>query len=365
MNLLNFNVDRIIIHQVFQRDLDGSKVPPTQSHEYTRFDRSALEAFRTRVKDAIGDGSKAVQMEIVDQGDYDLPTLVDKMVSQDDEEFAVSSYDAAKILNDVQNSKSIPGGIVVVFSGTHGSSSKKFWGVMKADIYSGYKKEVNPQTNEISLEFIKELLLTPASRLYKTAVFIEKANYDTDYSNLNDKWFVLVSDSQINKADGKAAAKYFYSGFLGCGYPETSARTTKKFYEHAHKFIEDLDMPETSKVNLYNALTTYLKVDQASTVSSSEFAERYIHSIDIQDDFTCYMREQGLPGNAFTKDLEHIQTKLKFRKIKFRRNIQIQAPADKFEEFIIMEPINGNVDENGVHEKWTKVTIKDSIVGQE
>ncbi|WP_432729937.1 hypothetical protein [Klebsiella oxytoca] len=37
----------------------------------------------------------------------------------------------------------------------------------------------------------------------------------------------MISDYQISKADGKAAAQYFYQHFLGCGYPETSARTTK------------------------------------------------------------------------------------------------------------------------------------------
>lgn len=42
MYLLNFNVNRIIIHQVYRRDLDGNKVTPTQSHEYTNFEQGAM-----------------------------------------------------------------------------------------------------------------------------------------------------------------------------------------------------------------------------------------------------------------------------------------------------------------------------------
>lgn len=218
MHLLNFNVDRIIIHQVYRRDLDGNKITPTQSHEYTNFEQSAMGEFKSRVKDAIGEGSKAVQMEIVNQGVNDLPALVDSIIIQNDDEFAVSSYDIAKKLTDAQQSKAIPGGIVVVFSGTQGSQSKKFLGIIKAEVHSGYEKEVNQVTNEISLKFVEELLLTPGTRLYKTAAFFEKSDIEGDLDDLNSKWAVMVSDYQISKADGKAAAQYFYSDFLGCGY---------------------------------------------------------------------------------------------------------------------------------------------------
>ena len=365
MHLLNFNVNRIIIHQVYQRDEDGNKVTPTQSHEYTNFGNSAMTAFRTRVKDALGDGSKAVQMEIVDQGDNDLPMLVENMISKDDESFAVSSYDLAIALTDAQQTRAIPGGILVVFTGTQGSSNKKFLGVIKAEVHSGYEKEVNQRTGEISLKFVEELLLTPGTRLYKTAAFFEKTSYSADYSNLNDKWIVMVSDYQISKADGKAAAKYFYSDFLGCGYPETSARTTKKFYEATHEFIDGLDTSEIEKSNLFNALITYLKVNRSSTVSSSEFAERYFGDIDVQDTYTNYMSEQGIPVTAFTKDNEHIKSKLQFRKVRFRGNVEIKVPADKFSELITMESIEGDPDEAGERAQWTKVIVKDRIIRQE
>lgn len=365
MQLLNFNVHRIIIHQVYQRDEDGNKVTPLQSHEFTNFGSSAMEAFKTRVKDALGEGSKAVQMEIVDQGDYDLPMLVDRMISEDNATFAVSSYDIAKALTDAQQTRGIPGGILVVFTGTYGNSNRKFLGIIKAEVHSGYEKEVNPRTNEISLKFVEELLLTPGTRLYKTGAFFEKEVYPVDYSNLNHKWVVMISDYQINKTDGRAAAKYFYSDFFGCGYPETSARITKKFYEATHSFIDNLEISEISKSNLFNALTTYLKIDTSPTVSPSEFAERYFDNIDIQDDFSTFIREQGLPTSAFTKDNEHIQSKLQFRKVNFRGNVRIIAPSDKFSELVTMESIEGDSDETGTPKEWTKVIIKDRIITQE
>lgn len=364
MQLLNLKIDRIIIHQIYQRDNDGNKVTPMQSHEYTNFDKGAMEAFKARVKDALGDGSKAVQMEIVNQDTNDLPDLIDKMIDQDNATFAISSYDIAKKLTEAQQRRSIPGGIVVVFSGTQGHPAKKIIGIIKAEIHSAYEKEVNPKTHEISLKFVEEVLLTPGTRLYKTAGFYEKASYDDSYTNLNEKWAVMVSDYQINKADGKAAAQYFYSDFLGCGYPQTSARTTMQFYDSTSSFISALEVTPSEKSDLLNALTTYLKVDTSSTISATDFAGKYF-DLDTQDSFSDFMEESGLPITAFTKDIKHIQSKLKFRKISFGSNIKLVAPSEIFKKLVTIEAIKGEPDESGSPTEWTRIIVRDRVAEQE
>ncbi|MDA8482632.1 nucleoid-associated protein [Pseudomonas resinovorans] len=365
MELVNLTIDRIIIHQIYRRDDDGNKVTPTQSHEYTLFDNSAMEAFKSRVRDALGSGSKAVQMEIVNQEDTDLSSLVDSMADQSAEDFAISSYDIAMKLTNAQQRKAIPGGIVVVFLGRQGHPLKRFLGVIKAEIHSAYEKEVNSTTNEISLKFVEEVLLTPGTRLYKTAGFFERTEYDPSSSDLNDKWVVMVSDYQISQADGKAAAQYFYADFLGCGYPQTSARTTKQFYEATIGFISSLEVGEIEKSDLLNALTTYLKVDTSSSISAADFASKYFGDIDIQDSFTSYMEDEGIPSTAFTKDLAHIEGKLKFRKVSFGGNVKITAPSQAFKDLVVIEAIPGEPDEAGNPTEWTKVVVKERIIQQE
>ena len=364
MQLLNLNIDRIIIHQVYQRDAEGQKITPMQSHEFTRFSREAMETFKQRVVEALGESSRAVQMEIVHQEAIHLPQLVERSIDENDETFAVSSYDFATLLTDAQQMKSIPGGIVVVFSGTQGHPAKKFLGLIKAETHSAYEKEVDEKTGEISLKYVEEVLLTPSSKLYKTAAFFEKANYAPSYSDLNDKWIVMVSDSQINKAGGKAAARYFYADFLGCGYPQTSARTTKQFYESAKDFITALDVPEAKKSDYINALTTYLKVDTSSSISTADFASKYFET-DVQDAFSEHMENSGIPTASFTKDIEHISSNLKFRKVSFSKNVKISAPSDSFKDLITITTIEGEADESGMATEWTKVIIKDKIVTQE
>lgn len=364
MQLLKLNIDRIIIHQVYQRDSEGQKIAPMQSHDFTRFSNNAMETFKQRVVEALGDSSRAVQMEIVHQDAKDLPQIVERAIDEDDSTFAVSSYDFATLLTNAQQMKSIPGGIVVVFTGTQGHPAKKFLGMIKAETHSAYEKEVDAVTNEISLKYVEEVLLTPSSKLYKTAAFFEKVSYDASYSDLNEKWAVMVSDSQINKAGGKAAAKYFYADFLGCGYPQTSARTTKQFYEAAKGFIAELDVSESKKSDYINALTTYLKVETSSTIGTADFASKYFES-DVQDAFSEHMENAGIPTASFTKDIEHISGSLKFRKVSFSKNVKISAPSDSFKDLITITTIDGDEDESGMPAEWTQVIIKDKIVTQE
>lgn len=363
MQFSNISIDRIIIHQVYRRGSDRERVPPTRSYHFTKFDKSAMEEFKSRVRDALGEGSKAVQMEIVNQGQYDLPTVIDKIIDLDDDDFISSSFDVAKKLTDAQNKKSIPGGIVVIFTGMQGFPKKKYLGIIKAEIHSAYEKEENPLTKEISLKFVQEVLLTPGTRLYKTAAFFKNADIE-NCDNLNEKYSVLISDHQISKADGKAAARYFYFDFLGCGYPQNSARTTKQFYDATTTFIDKMAVGPEKKSDLYNALITYLKVGLSTAISVDEFSSSFFET-DIQDDFKSHMADAGLPTTAFTKDVEHIESKLKFRKINFSKNVKIIAPSDVFKKYVIIEPIDGDPDNTGNPQKWTRITIKDRIIQQE
>ncbi|KKM06170.1 hypothetical protein LCGC14_1746640, partial [marine sediment metagenome] len=108
MRLLKLKIDKIIIHQVYQRDAEGRRVKPMQIREYTRFDPEAMETFKQRIFEALGESSKAVEMEIVKQEENDVSFLVNRSIDEDDATFAVSSYDFAVKLSDSQLSKGIP-----------------------------------------------------------------------------------------------------------------------------------------------------------------------------------------------------------------------------------------------------------------
>ncbi|MFW6509957.1 nucleoid-associated protein [Acinetobacter baumannii] len=360
MELINLSVGRIVIHQIHRRTQDGI-VKPTAGSDLTRFEDSAMTDFEARVMSALGADSKAVCMEIVKQGSSDLVGIIDKLVDCDDTNFVVSSYDIAQKLTFAQTSVSMSGGIIVVFEGIYGFPERKFIGIIKADIYSGYKKNVDKKTQKISLEHIKELLLTPSSKLYKTIGFFEKDGYEPDTDDLNNKWMVLISDNQINQQDGKAAARYFYETFAGCGYPQSSARITKQFYDAAKEFIISLSDSVEKKNDLLNALSTYLKVDQSAVVDPTKFAKSYFDT-DTQDNFKKFLGDKDIPTNAFAKDTAHIANELKSRRVTFNNDVKIIATPELFENGILIEPIEGNIDElTGKPSDWTKIIVKGKI----
>lgn len=365
MHLANLQIEKIIIHQVFAKDSDGKSPSPLQSHELINFDPLALEAFKSRVREALGSDSKAVQMEIIASGASELPTLVDTMIDQDTKTFIVSSFDIALKLAKAQFSKGIPGGIVVVFTGTQGVPAKRFLGIIKADVYSAYEKIVNKKTGQISLNFVKEVLLTPATKLYKTAGFFENISYNPKKYTLSDRWKVMVSDHQISNSEINAAARYFYRDFLGCGYLKSSARTTKLFFDETKNFISDLEIPSDEKVELMSALTVYLKVQTSATVSTDDFSKTYFYDPKVQDEYGEYMAEKGVPVIAFTKDIKHIEKELKTRRIKFGASVSIRASAEALKELVEITSITGEKDETGFAAEWTNVVIRHKVTSQE
>jgi hypothetical protein len=364
MDIINLYIDKIVIHQIFQRNIDGSKRDPNTSNDFIKFDVVALNTFRTRITSALGLKSKAVPMAILNQGKADLSSMVNQLHSLKDQDYIDASCGIASRLADSQKIKSTPGGILVVFSGHYTNSKnpskRKFVGIMKAEIHSAYEKLEDKLTKEISLKYVEEALLTPATKLYKTAGFFERRDSKVS-GDLNEFWDVLVSDNQIAKGDGKAAAKYFYSDFLGCCYPESSARTTREFYNATCAFLDGLDISDEERSGLYNSLVTYLKHDKSEVINPIEFAESYLADDQI-DIFSDYLESCGLP-TAFTKDIEQITSKLEYRKLSFSKKVNITAPAEAFKNLIEITSIEQ--DENGFPVEWTNILVKDVIVSQE
>lgn len=107
---------------------------------------------------------------------------------------------------------------------------------------------------------------------------------------------------------------------------------------------------------------SYLKHENSEIVNPTEFANRYFET-EVRDSFSEYLEDKDLPTTAFTKDVAHISSKLKTRKLSFSKNVKISAPSQIFQDLIDIEVINEN--ESGQTVNWTKIIVKDEIVSQE
>ncbi len=166
-------------------------------------------------------------------------------------------------------------------------------------------------------------------------------------------------DSKLTAKTRDAAATYFYSTFLGLDIPANAAHQIKSFFDQTKNFIASSNLDQESKVDLFNGLYTYLKVEQGTTIQVSEFADRYMPP-DLASGYESHMRQQRFPTAAVAKDLSEVRGSLRLRRFKFPGAITLSGPPEAVRELVSMSPLVG---EGG--EQWTRVTIRGRIQSQE
>ena len=277
-----------------------------------------------------------------------------KLIDCTKDDFRDNSGEIAHLHTSAHTSKAWPGGTLVIIRGTAGAFKKRCLIIIKAEQQSGFREEES--TDEILLEYIENLILTPQARLYKIGVFIEISQDSKDETERSaDDFSAYIFDSNIKAQDDSKAAQYFYSNFLGLNIPENSQQKTRDFYSYTKDFIAGSEVTDEEKLDLQQALYTYLKTDQSNTIKTSEFSEKYMNE-KVQDDYLDYMENKSFPTNSIIKDLKLIKNKLKQRKVNFSSNVKIIAPAESFSEVV-------NILETS--DEDTKISIKGHLISQE
>lgn len=333
-NLLrNMNIERVILHKIYQRTKNEDIINPTYSNSLTILDRYPLLTFRQRVIQALGSDSHSIEMEIFKKTPSSTYDYVRKIFNEesdtDNNNFIEISKMIALNLAQSQTRIKIPGGIIVIFSGTTGTNNDKFIGIMKAETQEGFT--LNNENEILSLNLVEELFLTPQQKLYKIGLFIKQENTE-------DK--CLVYDSNLGKSKNSEAAKYFYESFLGCTQNKNSKILTKQFFTETQSYINSCDnLSQEDKIKLNDALYTYISVDQSTTISSFDFAERYLSDDNDKDDYLNHMNNNiRFPENNISKDISLINKSLENKNIYFfGKDIKFTYPTNKYTDSISIE----------------------------
>lgn len=365
MSFENLSIHRLIIHEVFARGADKALIQPTYGDQLLVLPQDARDALQARITNALGKSSHGVEMTIRDTG-VDSTWHKAKEIIQangNDVQFVNLSQNIASKLAVAQTNRTIPGGIVVVIEGTCGNPAKPFMCVIKAEPHGGFTKR--QAGGHLTLEYIQELILTPQAKLYKIGAFLRQDPAAATAQEPTNGWRVFLFDDLITQGNKLSAAQYFYESFLGLAFPSNSAFQTKQFHALTQKFIRNSNVDSEKKIDLLNALTTYLKTDQAATIQVDVFSKNYLGDAALQDAYTAYMGQNNFPNTAIHKDLSEVQSQLRLRKLTFGHDIKLTAPADQFENYVRIESIDGDADEHGNVPKWTKITVRDHIRDQE
>lgn len=365
MSFENLTIGRLIIHEVFARGADKALVQPNYGAQLLVLPQDARDALQARITNALGKSSHGVEMSIRDAGADSTWHKAKEIIEAqgNDVLFVNLSQNIASKLAVAQANRTIPGGIVVVIEGTCGNPARSFMCVIKAEPHGGFTKR--QAGGHLTLEYIKDLILTPQAKLYKIGAFLRADQAAATAQQPTNGWKAFLFDDLITQGNKLSAAQYFYEGFLGLQFPSNSAFQTKQFHALTKDFIRNANVDSEKKIDLLNALTTYLKTDQAATIQVDAFSQNYLGDAALQDAYTAYMGQKNFPTTAIHKDLSEVQSQLRLRKLTFGHDIKLTAPADQFENYVRIESIDGEADEHGNVPKWTKITVRDHIRDQE
>lgn len=332
---VNLKFNRVVLHNVHKPDENGA-VAPSISLELTTLDGAGKGLLQERVSKVLGSGSGSLAMDIASKTNASCYSYAKQLLQSNESAFITTSAAIAHHHTAIHTSRRWPGGTLVVISGTTGVDNKRCLVIIKAEQQAGFTE--TDEGGKITLAYIENLILTPQSKLYKIGVFYEVS---AKTSGAVDDLAAHVFDSNIKSQDDRQAAKYFYSSFLGLRIPDNAVQRTRDFFDYATEFIAGVDCPLERKVDLQQALYTYLKTDNSTTIEVSEFASKYLEPAEA-DDFVGYMENKGFPDSAITKDTKLINRKLARRKLNFSSDVKISAPAEKFSELVQVVESNGD-----------------------
>ncbi|WP_028108749.1 nucleoid-associated protein [Ferrimonas futtsuensis] len=327
----NLSFSRVILHNVYQPDEEGA-VEPFLSTSLTELAVNGRQKLEERITKVLGSNSHSLQMDVAQTGEVGCFHQATRLLGVSAEEFISNSAEIARLHTAAHTNRSWPGGTLVIIEGTAGASNKRCLFIVKAEQQAGFiEKEVD---DRVLIEYIESLILTPQAKLYKVGVFVELAQDSIGESPRNTGDFeAYVFDSNIKAKDDRKAARYFYSSFLGLRIPENAEQRTRDFFEYTKEFIGDVDISNEMKVDLQQALNTYLKTDQGTTIHVAGFAEQFMNE-ELRDDYSFFMRNKNFPQNAIQKDTQLIKRRLATRKMNFSTSVKLTAPAESFEEMI-------------------------------
>lgn len=352
----NLKISRVTLHHVFKRLPNGERVTPNLGTEVFTPEGDVQRVLRDRLIAVLASNTKSMPVDIEKSTADSTFQACRQAVDADDILLITTSGRIANRLADAQVTQVPTEGFLFVICGTVGAMSSRFVALMKAEPQKGFS--VNDQDG-ISFSLLSNLVLTPASKLYKVGIFIEQDPTQSNSEN-SDGWTAHLYDDNMTQANRQNASIYFYDSFLGCVLPKDNAFRTKKLYDLTDSFINDLPVSPEDRSDLKAALYTYLKVDKAENISVDDFADTYFSDDPARmSQYKNYMETMDFSLTSFSKDLQDLGNVLKRRIIKFPSGVKISGSAASIDEMSIETKMLKS--ETGAPKEHTVVIIPERI----
>lgn len=331
-------IERVIVHRVHPKSPTKELTKPTTSSQLVKLPQAALDTLQQRIQHALGHKSHGIEMSIANTSAGSFFQVAAGMIHSAEQDFIKASQDLALSLSEAQLNTNAPGGMLAVVGGRVGEGDLPFLAAIKAEPQDGFR--ANEHDGQVDVEYISDILLTEAQRLYKIGFLVEVASKLAGPEGyLAGGFRAFLFDQYMTATETKSAAAYFYNGFLGMSIQASAKKLTQDFFEFTRSFIDTAPLSAEDKLDLHEALRVELKSTDA-TISVASFATKHMPE-EIRAEYSGFMVTKGFPENAISKDTGYIQAKLKRRrKYVFTNGVWVSTPPGESKDLIEIDASN-------------------------
>ena len=328
VNFNNVEIVRAIMHQVSAKHGERT-AEVTASDHLLNLDEDSKKIVRDRLSAAFARQSKAFELEIEKDGAdscfADIKSL--RQTDNDNNRFIELSVAIAQALADSQRQSRIPGGFLLVVHCKY--DNKPLYVLIKAEPHEALG------VTEMSVQSIKNIILSPEQKLYK-AVYFEQKNAAAPGAELaKSDYRVVLFDSNVNS--NNTIAQYFYQDFLGLSISGNSQLQTALFYQKMNESIWS-ELRGLEAVDASDSLRVMVMNNDSVTINPHDVITTVI-PLEHRDVFLDKIVEEF--PQSFTRDTSLIDTRLEKKTITLSDNVKITAPSLFFAENVTVEEQEG------------------------
>lgn len=329
IDLANLKIDKFAIHTIPKRNADRTACQAIYAKKVINLPLIAATSVQVRITEALGNTSHSIEVAFDQYGADSFGQIGAILMHCAESRFLTESRLLADKLAKAQVNRDLSASKLIVATGRAGAGAKRFLLVIKAEMQDGFAENADND-----LDHLTELFLTPSQKLFKMGIMSEEhaAKPEDGLYNL-DNYAARLFDHLLTATETRPAAHYFYSQFMGVEPVVSDKRLTRDFYEKTKSFVNSSQLPQNQKIDLLEALRVDLKSKNA-VIHVKTFADQHMDKTE-RDEYIAFMRDEGFPKTAVTKDTEFVKSRLsRKQRIRFQHGVELSAPADKLHELV-------------------------------
>ncbi len=334
------DITRIVVHQIPKHKKDQQDVQPRYSEQESILSDGLRSFFKEKIVQAFK-GHNAYKIVYNDDSVSEVPALIVSTLLGND--FVENSKSMAKSLFGIQSGSNSAGILVVMYATVDSNNSCI---VFKLEGDEGAQLAFDEKTKTISINEVKDLMLTKRTKIFKVALFVNREDFQCKYDGVT----VDYQNSLKNKKD---SSSFFIDDFLGCKPFKDPKIITKDFYNITKAYINTVEDP-IKRTKYLEDLNSYVQKN-VPRISATEYAEHYIAEAEEQDAYISFMKTKKFPVTSFVKDTIDIANKVQRLTVTFSNGISIVGEKGSFKKKVKLVPVEDGQTKAEIVSKIQKV----------